>query len=424
MGLTKYKGFQIGDDMPPENINSIDPDNPIANPTVSQLIGGSNPSALSVFLSLANSDNNGKIKINIYGNVYDDIAVNLLSYSGTSLSLYSGQGAGSQSERYLSPTTTGKIASFSFLAYSYGATVKIEIRENNVLLATSDSFYQGSGNYTLTASFLGANQITLLAGHTYYFKIVTVSGDHIVYTSTYGGQYQLSVSGYVVDVTYQSIASNVQAAIRTATGGTETVVYSTDHFVITGAKAGQYQNILKLLSPSSGIDISGNATEKYLDLGVDATEVAGTGDDYNLVRLGGDGKIIDANLPSETSIISTGEIVLANAPSERTTSSNAYSKLKEITVNKAGTYNVRFMMKNTTYISYGRIYVNDVAIGAEHSLNDNKGIYYLYSDNITVNAGDKIQLYFKNSISGSTGSIKDFQVLLKPTIDNFQVSQD
>jgi hypothetical protein len=88
------------------------------------------------------------------------------------------------------------------------------------------------------------------------------------------------------------IATALQSAIRTATSSTETVVWDTDHFVVTSSYAGRESSVLKFQAPTTGTDISGAG---YLDLGANATEVAGDGDDYKLVRLDEDGK-----LPSET----------------------------------------------------------------------------------------------------------------------------
>ena len=78
----------------------------------------------------------------------------------------------------------------------------------------------------------------------------------------------------------------LQDLIRANTGKTENVIFDTDHFEISGG--GKLKKIGKFTSPTTGTDISGAG---YLDLGDNATFVAGDGDDYKLVRLDEDGQI-------------------------------------------------------------------------------------------------------------------------------------
>ncbi len=98
---------------------------------------------------------------------------------------------------------------------------------------------------------------------------------------------------------YSEIAEALQTQIRGLTGNTETVEYTSDgKFKITSSVVStQPSSVLKLISPSSGTDISGNISDGdggyYLDLGTNATEVIGTGDEYKLVRLKADGRIPD-----------------------------------------------------------------------------------------------------------------------------------
>ena len=90
-------------------------------------------------------------------------------------------------------------------------------------------------------------------------------------------------------ISSEYVGSVIQTAIRARTGKLETVVWDTDHFEIASSISGKTtSSILKLTAPTTGTDISGAG---YLDLGENATEVAGTGDDYKLVRLDEDRQI-------------------------------------------------------------------------------------------------------------------------------------
>lgn len=82
------------------------------------------------------------------------------------------------------------------------------------------------------------------------------------------------------------IATALQTAIQTATSSTETVAWSTDHFVVTSATANRTSSVLQFTAPTTGTDISGAG---YLDLGANATEVAGDGDENRLVKTDEDG---------------------------------------------------------------------------------------------------------------------------------------
>ena len=98
---------------------------------------------------------------------------------------------------------------------------------------------------------------------------------------------EIDLTGFIDE---NDIALKVQTAIRTATGKLETVVWDTDHFEITSTISGKNNgsSVLRLTAPTTGTDISGAG---YLDLGANATEVAGEGDDYKLVRLDENGQV-------------------------------------------------------------------------------------------------------------------------------------
>lgn len=135
---------------------------------------------------------------------------------------------------------------------------------------------------------------------------LTQSEVDLLYNGGNGNQLQTTI--------FRSLlAQELQNKIRTATSGQETVVYSTDHFVITSGTANRESKILKLMAPTTGTNITGAG---YLDLGANATETAGTGEEFNLVRLDGSGqmpggigsysKIVDVSLESEETTLSSG----------------------------------------------------------------------------------------------------------------------
>jgi hypothetical protein len=105
---------------------------------------------------------------------------------------------------------------------------------------------------------------------------------------------------------------------------------------------------------------------------------------------------ISAILPSDTHLLS--------APTERTTTSTSYTKLKEIKVNKAGTYKISFTMLGS--IANGQIYKNGSAFGTERSAGN--ASYQTFIETLTLSANDNVQIYVKTSNGTQTAYVKDF----------------
>ena len=90
------------------------------------------------------------------------------------------------------------------------------------------------------------------------------------------------------------------------------------------------------------------------------------------------------------------------------TNNSIYSKYRDVKVGLAGTYRIKFDLATASAGTtvYGRIYVNDSAVGTERSTTS--ASYTTYSEDITVSAGDNIQLYFKTSNMGVNCLFRNF----------------
>jgi hypothetical protein len=64
-------------------------------------------------------------------------------------------------------------------------------------------------------------------------------------------------------------------------------------------------------------------------------------------------------------------------------------------VKVSGTVNVRFALTGDADAAYGKIYKNGTAAGTERTLSYPSGSYTYYNENISVTAGDVIQIYGK-----------------------------
>lgn len=317
MGLTKYKGFQKGDDLPGVNIDSIDPEN-ITPQSAGYLVGGTGHSALSVFQALGAGANDGKFKINVDGNVYDNVGIDLLPPSninvGGNSSLYGlhnnscGQSFTLTKETYVTQIglyiTKSSSGNWNFVMNLYAANN--DGSPTGPVLATV-TLNAGTPPYLNGWQYLTVNQ-SLPAGkyhlacppssqsYEWYTQVFYNTSSYSGGSAFYNGVAQAGKNLYMSvqvnsTISLSSIAGSIQSAIRTATGKTETVIYDTNHYKITSAKLGRDSKILKLMSPSTGTDISGAGATPYLDCAGNATEVLGMGEEWNLVRLNENGLI-------------------------------------------------------------------------------------------------------------------------------------
>lgn len=99
-------------------------------------------------------------------------------------------------------------------------------------------------------------------------------------------------------------------------------------------------------------------------------------------------------------------------------SSTNYVKQKELYIPRAGTYKVYMQIKtnNASYTAYGRIYVNGVARGTQRSTTSTTGEGY-YED-ITVNAGDRIQIYGRTGTATGTMTLTQSGLYANRNFDN------
>lgn len=122
---------------------------------------------------------------------------------------------------------------------------------------------------------------------------------------------------------------------------------------------------------------------------------------------------------AETRTVASDTLVFSN-DTERTGTATSYTKTKEIKLNDA--YDA-IRVKHDSYAGgagygnhaiYTKIYVNGVAVGAEHinSASDTATQYNTYSDDLAAPffKGDLVQLYYYITRSGDTGKVRNFRV--------------
>jgi len=332
MGLSKYL-FEEGEVLPAENVNSIDPDNPVAQ-APAQLIGGTDV-VLQNFIDLGLGDNDGKFKCSIDGVEHDDVSVDL--FSSLSLVVSSSTGGSNnsiydniwQSQSFLMDTNTkiNRIGLYLRKVSNPPGNLNVSIYEEDgagkptgsVLATSSIQASLLSTSYALTnfdidldvssatkycivmslPSGSSSNRVEADASST------GVYADGTLATSTSSGAegtWSTSNADFKFEISVlntDNIATAVQTAIRSKTSKLETVVWDTNKFVVSNTITGNLQGkaVLKFSAPTTGTDISGAG---YLDLGANATEVAGQGDDYKLARYGSKGRQVDIESPTRS----------------------------------------------------------------------------------------------------------------------------
>ena len=103
--------------------------------------------------------------------------------------------------------------------------------------------------------------------------------------------------------------------------------------------------------------------------------------------------------------------IQASADTERTTVSDTYAKIKEISVDDfGGIIHTTFQAKtdNPSFAYVARIYINGSAVGTERSGLDT--VYTTYTEDISVSVGDLIQVYAHRSAGTNTTYIQNFRI--------------
>jgi len=90
-----------------------------------------------------------------------------------------------------------------------------------------------------------------------------------------------------------------------------------------------------------------------------------------------------------------------------------YTKVKQITYNEEdGDINIKFDLLNTNGAGdmYGRVYVNNIAVGTERVTGSSS--WTTYSEDFSVENGDTIQIYIKfdDTSGGIGGSLRNFRL--------------
>lgn len=97
----------------------------------------------------------------------------------------------------------------------------------------------------------------------------------------------------------------------------------------------------------------------------------------------------------------------------RTSSSVTYVKAKEIVVATPNTHIFRVIFelnRRGVGTCYGRIYINGVGVGTERTRTAGAEDYLSYSEDLSIDNGDLLQVYIKKTGGGDTVGAKNFRI--------------
>jgi hypothetical protein len=160
----------------------------------------------------------------------------------------------------------------------------------NIAYLNSDGTFQHSG--ALIENVTTVNAAACSFTPAYITGAATTESDYTDWVGISDGSFAITINGVARAIsglnftavgTMDDVAAVIQAGIRTATGSTETCIWSTDHFVISSANTTSSSAITVTSATGSGTDISGGVND-FLDMDAgNGTVTAKSGATYTLL---------------------------------------------------------------------------------------------------------------------------------------------
>ena len=107
-----------------------------------------------------------------------------------------------------------------------------------------------------------------------------------------------------------------------------------------------------------------------------------------------------------------GEIVISAADAELESGDTAWTKVKEIVLPWPGTVRVDFDLtrRGSPGETKGQVRVNDVPAGAEWTTSTDHPDFDSFTDEVTVQRGDRVQLYVSHTLGSGWARYRNFRV--------------
>lgn len=258
---------------------------------------------------------------------------------------------------------------------------------------------------------VGANSSAVTTSHDY--KLSTITGSNKA-VSNNGGTLTSPIINLGSDAEGDTYYRNSSGALTRLARGTDNYIYKMNGNVpnweaeTTNANASTTVAGLVELATSSQVT-SGTATgETGAALVVTPDALAASTPVFNASGL--------TDLPLNIYTTSTSANLKLSADTERSDNVGVMVKVKEVILNYGGVVSCGFDAKCVTSgTRSARIYVNGTAVGTDRASFPTS--YTTYTEDINVNAGDRIQLYIKGA-GGETTYVRNFRIYYDKTITN------
>jgi len=170
------------------------------------------------------------------------------------------------------------------------------------------------------------------------------------------------------------------------------------------------KGIVKFLTDAatSGITVASGVAN--VNMGTGANQVVQLDASSKLPAI--DGSAL-TNLPKNIYRASSSSNLKLSADTNRNHNDDGTVKVKEIIVNYGGVISTYFEGQGNGFGGNGRVYVNGVATGTLQSLPN--GSYGTFTEDITINAGDRVQLY-SIATGGAVTDLRNFRIRFDLTL--------
>jgi hypothetical protein len=129
--------------------------------------------------------------------------------------------------------------------------------------------------------------------------------------------------------------------------------------------------------------------------------------DETLVAILAGIEALSSNTGGMQSVVASDTLIKSH-DAVASTSKTAYTKIKETLVLCSGIIRVKFdLYSGPSGTAYGRVYINDIAVGTERPRASESPA--TYSEDFPITSSDRVQIYAKHSTGASYAAVENFR---------------
>jgi hypothetical protein len=113
------------------------------------------------------------------------------------------------------------------------------------------------------------------------------------------------------------------------------------------------------------------------------------------------------NLAMANNVVTAGNKYILRSDIEDSVTGTTLTTLKEFYTTQSGTCRIYFELKSSSSTAYGRVYVNNVAVGTQRSTTSTS--YVSYTEDFSISVGDSIEIKAYSNNALTNAYIKKFR---------------